>query len=266
MRSSTGALTLAALAAALGTGCATTAEEDPVQTRLSELDARITRLERANQSLVELAQHQEAEKAEVRELHGLVEQSQHDSAALRKQQHDLYADLDSRMKAMATGGAAGAGAASGASGGAADGGVSAAAAAGAGAAGAREPSSVEQAVYGQAFDALKAGSYSTAITGFKDFLASYPQSPLAENAQYWLGEAYYVNHDYDPAAEAFRAVLKKWPDARKAPDALLKLGYTQFEQKQYGAARNTLTAVTQKYPGTDSAKLAADKLRRIPAQ
>jgi len=259
------AAVLAILAATLGAGCAT---DDPVQKRMDELDARITRLERANESLVQLAQHQEADEAEVRQLHGLVEQTQHDSAALRKQQHDLYADLDGRMKTLAAGGAGAAGASAAGGGGAADSGVSAAAAAAAGAAGtaAREPSSVEQAVYGQSFEALKAGSYSTAITGFKDFLASYPQSPLAENAQYWLGEAYYVNHDYEPAAEAFRAVLKKWPDARKAPDALLKLGYTQLEQKQYAAARNTLTAVTQKYPGTDQAKLAADKLKRIPAQ
>ncbi len=136
----------------------------------------------------------------------------------------------------------------------------------AGSADAATPSSTEQAVYSQAFDALKAGSYSVAIAGFKDFMGTYPTSPLAENAQYWLGEAYYVNHDYDAAAGAFRTVLKKWPDSRKAPDALLKLGYTQYAQKQYPAAKATLTDVTQKYPGTDSAKLAADRLKRIPEQ
>ena len=135
-----------------------------------------------------------------------------------------------------------------------------------GAAGSNAPSPTEQAVYGQAFDALKAGSYSVAIAGFKDFLGTYPASPLAENAQYWLGEAYYVNKDYDAAGGAFRAVLKKWPASRKAPDALLKLGYTQAAQKQYAAARTTLTEVTKKYPGSDPARLAAERLRRIPAQ
>jgi tol-pal system protein YbgF len=249
-------LILAAAGAAVVSGCATTPEEDPVlQGKLSDLDARLTRLERANQTQVEMAQHQEAAQAELRELRGLIEQMQHDNAALRKQQHDLYTDLDARVKALSPGGAAG-GAAGGTSGGAPA----------ADAPGGNAPSSTEQAVYSQSFDALKAGSYSIAITGFKDFLKNYPQSPLAENAQYWLGEAYYVNHDYESAGEAFRTVLKKWPDARKASDALLKLGYTQVEQRQYAAARSTLTAVTQKYPGTDSAKLAADKLRHIPAQ
>jgi tol-pal system protein YbgF len=250
-------LTLIALAAALGSGCATTPEEDPVQIKLNELDARVAKLERiiANKSLVELAQNQEAAQAEVRELRGQIDQMEHDNAALRKQQHDLYADLDSRVRALSV-----------AAGGGAPGTAGSAAAAAGAAAGGAEPSSTEQAVYNQSFDALKAGSYSIAITGFKDFLSNYPQSPLAENAQYWLGEAYYVNHDYDPAAEAFRATLRKWPDGRKAADALLKLGFTQFEQKQFTAARSTLTAVTQKYPGTDNARLATEKLRRIPAQ
>ncbi len=265
MRSATAAVTLAALTAVLGGGCATTPEEDTVlQTKLSDLEARIARLERANQGQVEQAQRQEAEQAEVRELRGHLDQLEHDNAALRKQQHDLYADLDARVKALSAGGPAGSAGGPAGAGGAAGAAAGSAAAGDAAAGGA--PSSTEQAVYGQSFDALKAGSYSIAITGFKDFLKNYPQSPLAENAQYWLGEAYYVNHDYDSAAEAFRTVLKKWPEARKAPDALLKLGYTQFEQKQYGAARGTLAAVTQKYPGTDAAKLAADKLRHIPAQ
>ncbi|HLJ38493.1 MAG TPA: tol-pal system protein YbgF [Steroidobacteraceae bacterium] len=245
----------AAAAAALG-GCATTPEEDPVQIKLNALDTRVTRIERvvANQSLVDLAQHQEAQQAELRELRGQIDQLQHDNATLRKQQHDLYADLDQRVKALGTPGAGSASPAAPSAGSALPAG------------GSGEASSTEQAIYSQAFDALKAGSYSTAITGFKDFLSTYPQSPLAENAQYWLGESYYVNHDYDSAAEAFRTVLRKWPDSRKGSDALLKLGYTQFEQKQWAAARTTLTSVTQKFPGSDAAKLASEKLKRIPAQ
>ena len=260
MRGLTPLLLLAGAAAIAG--CASGPEEDPVQIKLADLDARVTKLERANQSMVELAQHQEASREELRELRGLVDQLQHDNAALHKQQHDLYTDLDQRIKALSSSSAPASGGAAGSPGTAAPATAADTGRAGAGA----EPSSVEQAVYNQSFDALRAGSYSTAITGFKDFLSHYPQSPLAENAQYWLGETYYVNHDYDSAAEAFRAVLKKYPDARKAPDALLKLGYTQFEQKQWSAARSTLTAVTQKYAGTDAAKLAADKLHRIPAQ
>jgi tol-pal system protein YbgF len=236
----------------LAAGCATTPDKDPVQEKLEELDGRMARMA-ANQ--VDMSQRLDDSQNTLRELRGRIDELEHANEALSKQQRDLYGDLDKRLN-----GGAAPGAAAGAAPGAAAGTNAAEGAAGAG------PSSTEQAVYNQAFDALKAGSYSTAITGFKDFLGTYPQSPIADNAQYWLGEAYYVNHDYDSAAGAFRTVLKKWPDSRKAPDALLKLGYTQFEQKQLPAARTTLQEVTQKYPGTDSAKLAADRLRRIPAQ
>jgi tol-pal system protein YbgF len=261
---------LALSVATLAAGCASTPPEaDPVQLKLNDLDARITRIERIVANQVEAAQHLDEVQSNVRQLRGRLEELEHSNEALAKQQRDLYADLDKRL-AAASGAAAGAAAAGGAAAGSASGETAAAGGAAtpgaaAGAAAGNPPSSVEQAVYTQAFDALKAGSYSVAITGFKDFLGTYPASALAENAQYWLGEAYYVNHDYDAAAVAFRTVLKKWPDSRKAPDALLKLGYTQYAQKQNAAARATLTEVMRKYPGSDSAKLAADRLRRVAA-
>jgi tol-pal system protein YbgF len=295
----------AALVTALGAGCATTRpEDDPMQVKLNDLDARVARIERivSNQSLVDLAQHLDQVQSDVRQLRGRIEELEYNNEATKKQQRDLYNDLDKRISALGHGGGAsggvgaGGGGAGGTSGGGFDG--SAAASGGAGAAGgSAAPSggtgagsgsgsassggstapggladasgsganSEEQTVYAQSFDALKAGSYSVAITGFKSFLSSYPSSPLAENAQYWLGEAYYVTRDFDSATGAFRNVLQKYPSSRKAPDALLKLGYTQLEQKKVGEGRATLQQVVQKYPGTDAAKLASERLQRAPA-
>ena len=63
---------------------------------------------------------------------------------------------------------------------------------------------------------------------------------------------------------AFRAVGERWPNSRKAPDALLKLGFTQYELKQYAEARATLTQVTKRFPDSEAAKLAAERLKRLP--
>jgi tol-pal system protein YbgF len=249
------------LLTAILAGCASTPSEDPVQAKLNDLDARMARIV-SNQ--VQLSQRIDEIQSGIRELQGRMEEMEHSNDMAAKRQRDLYADLDRRIAAL--GGPAAGAAASGGGAAAGTAGQAVGAAAEGDAAASTGPSSVEQAVYTQAFDALKAGSYSVAITGFKGFLTSYPSSPLAENAQYWLGESYYVNREYESAAGAFRTVLKKWPDSRRAPDALLKLGFAQLQQKQYPAARATLEEVTKKYPGTDSAKLAGERLARIPAQ
>jgi len=258
---------------ALVAGCATTRpEDDPLQVKLNDLDARVARIERviSNQSLVDLAQHLDQVQADVRQLRGRIEELEYKEEAMRKQQRDLYNDLDKRVAALGGGSAKvplSGGSDSGA-GGPPGAGSAAGAAAAAGSAttdSGGAGSSEEQTVYAQSFDALKAGSYSVAITGFKDFLNNYPSSPLAENAQYWLGEAYYVTHDLEAAATAFRNVTQKWPNSRKTPDALLKLGYTQLDQKKTSDGRATLNQVVQKYPGTDAARLANERLQRTAA-
>ena len=156
-------LTLLALSvAALVGGCASTPPEaDPVQLKLNDLDARITRIERIVANQVEAAQRLDEVQSAVRQLRGRLEELEHGNEALAKQQRDLYADLDKRLAAAS--GAAG-GAATGSATGetAAEGGATSPGAA-PGAAAGNAPSSVEQAVYTQAFDALKAGSFSVAI-------------------------------------------------------------------------------------------------------
>lgn len=236
--------------AALLAGCATTPpEEDPVQLKLNDLDGRLGRIERVvnNQSLVELGRRVDALEAELRALRGTTEELQNAGEGVRKQQRDLYADLDRRLGALEQGlraapaGGSGAGAAGGA------------------------PASAppDQDAYAHAFETLKAGDYAAAIGQFQDFMKGYPQSELLDNAQYWLGEAYYVTRDYEHAAGAFRSVGERWPDSRKAPDALLKLGYTLQEQKRLPEARTALRQVVQRYPGSDAARLAAERLKKL---
>jgi tol-pal system protein YbgF len=123
----------------------------------------------------------------------------------------------------------------------------------------------EQAMYDSAFNALKGAEYPKAIANFRSFLTAYPSSPLASNAQYWLGEAFYVTREYDSAIQAFRKVATDWPDSRKAPDALVKVGFTQAAQGKNAEARATLEDVTRRFPGSEAAQLASDRLKRLPA-
>lgn len=244
----------AVLLVSLVSACAVTPEEDPVQIKLNELDGRVQRIERvvSNQSLLDMAQKLDAAQADMRTLRGRIEELENGNEALRRQQRELYSDLDKRIASMGAGGSATPGM---------PGVIGAPGAAG----GTPGSAATEQAAYTQAFDALKASNYTAAISGFNTFLATYPTSPIAENAQYWLGEAHYAKGEYDQAAAAFRIVGERWPNSRKSPDALLKLGFSQIEMKRVGEARVTLSDVTRKYPDSEAARLAAERLRRLPA-
>ena len=121
----------------------------------------------------------------------------------------------------------------------------------------------EQPTYDAAFAALKDGRYAEAARRFQGFLDQYPNSGLAGNAYYWLGESYYVTQNYKIALQSFQTLLQRYPDSQKAPDALLKVGYSQYELKQWDQAEATLNQVVQTYPDTTVARLAQGRLRAL---
>lgn len=117
--------------------------------------------------------------------------------------------------------------------------------------------------YDAAFNSLKIGKYDDAIAQFNDFLVTYPDSPRADSAQYWLGEAYYVNKQYDPAITEYQKLIAAYPDSQKVSQAMLKTGFCEAELGNREKARATLEEVKQRFPGTTSARMAEDRLQRL---
>ena len=253
------ALTAAGLLALVG--CATAPEEDPVQIKLNDLDTRLSRIERvmSNQSLLNLANQGESLRNDLRAMHNDVDQLSNSLEANRKQQHDLYADLDRRMKILESRGG-------GALAGAADPSSATAAGAGASSAAADSTGTDDKTAYQAAFTLLKEGQYDRAIAAFQKFLIVYSDSQLADNAQYWLGEAYYVNKSYPEAQAAFQRVIDKYPQSRKRPDALLKIGYCHYELKEWDAAKQTLGKVIAQFPDTPAGHLAQQRLDKMATE
>jgi tol-pal system protein YbgF len=264
-------ITVAFIATLMAGLASTSAQAESTKDQLNAINGRLEKIERVltNQSLLDLEQRLDQVQNDVRELRGRLDELENSMQKLRKQQESMRnaqppspppaaaappvspaaaaaqaAFAGSPVERPATGTGAGASGTSPSS---------------------SDPPTVseDETVYKQDLDALRAGAYSVAATGFKDFVAHYPSSPLAPSAQYWLGQTYYVTHEYEAAASAFRTVLQKWPDDRKAPDAMLGLGNTQNAMKRGADARATLTQVAQKYPGTDAAKRASDMLQRM---
>jgi tol-pal system protein YbgF len=121
----------------------------------------------------------------------------------------------------------------------------------------------EKAAYDMAFQALKELRYADAAEEFQSFLDQYPNSEYADNAQYWLGESYYVTRNYDIALKAFQTLLDDYPESPKGPDALLKVGYTHYELEQWDSARAALTQVQENYPDSTLSRLAENRLRSM---
>ena len=90
------------------------------------------------------------------------------------------------------------------------------------------------------------------------FLITYPDSELADNAQYWRAEASYVTNDYEEALAQFQVVLSKYPRSRKLPDALLKIGYSNYELGRWAGARSALEKVRDDFPDSTAARLAEE--------
>ena len=263
-------LSAACIAALAMVGCASTPpDQDPVQIKLNDLDTRLTRIERvvANQSLLDLANQAEALRNDLRSMHNDVDQLSNSLEASRRQQRDLYADLDRRMKSLESRGVAGAGAAASVDAGS---GVEGAGAAGSGASAAAADSSAsgsdDKAAYQNAFNLLKNAQYDRAIVAFQKFLIVFSDSTLADNAQYWLGEAYYVNKSFPEAQAAFRKVVDKYPQSRKRPDALLKIGYCQYELKQWDLAKGTLSQLVAQFPDSPAGHLAQQRLDKMATE
>jgi tol-pal system protein YbgF len=78
--------------------------------------------------------------------------------------------------------------------------------------------------YNYAFGLLRSQDYPAAEAAFTQFVQKHPQDELAGNAQYWLGETYFVRNDYASATAAFAKGYQLYPKSPKAQDNLLKLG------------------------------------------
>jgi len=129
--------------------------------------------------------------------------------------------------------------------------------------GAAESVTNESELYQTAYETLRNGHNARAISAFKSLLAKFPDGEYADNAQYWLGEAYKVNKEIDSAKAAFTKVMTQYPGSAKVPDAILKLAYIELEQNNMAKARDYLTQITVSHPGTTAAHLASKKLMSL---
>ncbi len=110
---------------------------------------------------------------------------------------------------------------------------------------------------------VRQGSYDKAIQSLRDFLRTNRESPLAPNAQYWIGESYYMLADYYQAILNFNQVRQQHPKSDRAPAAVLKIGLAFQQMGNKSEAKLAFQKVLNDYPSSPEAAQAREKLQGL---
>jgi tol-pal system protein YbgF len=132
-------------------------------------------------------------------------------------------------------------------------------------------------IYQAAYIDFSKGSYPLAIAGFGEFLRRYPDHDLADNAQYWIGEAHFslarghINagdadkgrEELELAVQEFKKVVANHPRGDKAPTALYKEALALLDLKQPALAQQRLRYLVENFPQAEETPLARERLSTL---
>jgi len=118
-------------------------------------------------------------------------------------------------------------------------------------------------LYTAAYEDYLRGSFDLALQGFGEYLRRYPDTDLADNALYWIGECHYSKREFPQAIERFTELLNRYKTSDKAAAALLKKGLAFLEAGDRSQAVINLQYVLYEYPGSKEAELARSKLQSL---
>lgn len=117
-------------------------------------------------------------------------------------------------------------------------------------------------IYESAYLNYVKGNYNEAINGFRSYLKVAPDSPLSDNAMYWIGECYYSLGKRQDAVDTFNELLNKYSQSNKRSTALFKIGIIYEEAKDTKTAKTYFERVLKEYPNAPEATLAKERLNK----
>jgi tol-pal system protein YbgF len=120
-----------------------------------------------------------------------------------------------------------------------------------------------EATYQAAYRDMQGGNLDLALQEFTDYLKWFPQTDLAPNAQFYIGDIYYRKVDLNNAITAFDAVLERYSENPKTRDARYMKGLVLVQAGKPTAAAKEFKEIVEKYPGTDQAAKAKAQLRSL---
>jgi len=102
-----------------------------------------------------------------------------------------------------------------------------------------------------------------AIQEFSDYVKYYPNTDLAGNCYFYLGEIQFRQGNYQQAAQSYDQVLQNFPTGGKVASAQLKKGFSLIELGKQEDGVVELRRVIQRYPRSPEALQARERLRKL---
>jgi tol-pal system protein YbgF len=114
-----------------------------------------------------------------------------------------------------------------------------------------------------AYSDYRKGNFELAIDGFKMYREQFPESPLADNSLYWIGECYFSQRKFAEAIEQFNELILNYPRGDKVPAAYLKKGISLTELGKKQEALSVFKLLISKYPLEEETKIAQEKIKEL---
>jgi tol-pal system protein YbgF len=118
-------------------------------------------------------------------------------------------------------------------------------------------------IYNMARSDYLKGNYELAIEGFSIYKNQFADSPLADDAIYWIGECYFSQKKYDEAIDYFNELILNYPNGDKIPAGYLKKGISLSEQGKKQEAISVFRLLITKFPLEEETRIAQEKIREL---
>lgn len=115
-------------------------------------------------------------------------------------------------------------------------------------------------LYDLALRDYQLGNYDVAVRQFTQYIEYFPDSELADDARYYIGDCYYTQSLYTQALDAYEILLNAYPDGNKVPATLLKIAFIKVARRELSEARSYLERVIGEFPDSEEAQLAKMRL------
>ncbi len=125
------------------------------------------------------------------------------------------------------------------------------------------PNLSPQELYTMARSDYLKGNFQLAIEGFGMYREHFTDSPLVDNALYWIGECYFSQEKYEDAITQFNDLILSYPDSDKIAAAYLKKGIGLSQLGRTDEALAVLKLMVNKFPLEDEAKIAQQKIQEL---